>query len=71
MFSSLNCKTKSEFRAAVAAGVPIMLWSPIMEMPAITGRARCQGPWPDSEARQRGGWHADVVVKDARIVEVH
>jgi hypothetical protein len=70
VFSSMNFSSKGDLKRAVAAGMPIMLWSPVLQMPAITGKVRCTGPWPDSTARLRGGWKADVMVKDARIVEV-
>ena len=69
-FASTNFSSKRELRQAVAAGIPVVLWAPIAGMPAITGRIRCCGPWPDSQVCVRGGWRADVVVKDMRIVEV-
>ena len=70
VFSSVNFANKGELKRAVAAGAPIMLWSPVMEMPAITGKVRCTGPWPETGVRVRCGWKADVTVKDARVVEV-
>lgn len=69
-FSSTNFSTKRELKQAVAAGLPVVLWAPIAGMPAITGCVRCCGPWPEVGARMRGGWKADVVVRDMRIVEV-
>ena len=46
VFSSINFATKTELRRAVAAGVSVVLWSPIAGVPAINGRVRCNGPWP-------------------------
>ena len=46
MYLNLNFTTKSELRQAVAAGLPIILYSPVQGMPAITGRVRAEGPWP-------------------------
>ena len=66
-FSSTNFSTKRELKQAVAAGLPVVLWAPIAGMPAITGRIRCCGPWQPECGR---GWHADVVVRDMRIVAV-
>jgi hypothetical protein len=48
VFSSTNFATKGELKRAIAAGLPVILWSPIAGMPAITGCVQCQGPWPGS-----------------------
>ena len=69
MFVSTNFSTKTEFRRAVQAGLPVVAYSPIMEMPAVTGRVRVEGPW--ERDRTIKPWHADVVVRDMRIQEVH
>ena len=69
-FSSTNFASKSELRRAVAAGLQVVLWAPIAGMPVVTGRARCTGPWPEADVQMRGGWKADVVVRDMRIVAV-
>ena len=69
-FSSMNFASKRELKQAVAAGLPVVLWAPIAGMPVVTGRARCTGPWPETGTRMCGGWKADVVVRDMRIVAV-
>jgi hypothetical protein len=87
MFASMNFLSKSAFRRAVLLEqVPVVLWSPVQGVPAINGPVRVTGPWPgtrppveeirgkDRRAHQRErvvGWHADVVVSEMRIVEVH
>ena len=67
----MNFSSKGELKRAVAAGLPVILWSLTMQFPAITGHARIEGPWPDRDARRRGGWRAEVTVRDMQIVEVH
>jgi hypothetical protein len=69
MFASIDFATKSDFRQAVKAGLPIVAYSPVMGMPAVNGRATVEGPWrPDKTVR---GWKAYVDVKDMRIIKVH
>ena len=69
MFISMNCATKAEFRKVVQAGLPVVAYSPIMEMPAVTGRVRVEGPWEHDPLVKP--WHAYIDVKDMRIMEVH
>ena len=84
-FASMNFLCKSELRRAVIAGQPVVLFNPEHQLPAINGTARVVGPWPRTAApveeitdkhgkkkqRERiAGWHADVKVRDMRIVEV-
>ena len=86
MFASTNFLSKSAFRQAALNGLPVVLWSPMMGVPAVNGTARVEGPWPGTRppvecvrgkdrrqhTRQRVvGWHADVVVSEMRILEVH
>jgi len=74
-------------KAVLEQGLPVVLWHPELAIPAINGPHRVEGPWPGTrppveEIRTRGErrthprqklltWHADVVVRDMRIVEVH
>jgi len=46
MYASVNCLSKSEFCRLVSAGVPVVLYSPIIPMPAVNGLERVEGPWP-------------------------
>ena len=46
MYASMNFASRSELRKAVEQGLPVVLYSPIQEMPAINGTVRCEGPWP-------------------------
>ena len=85
MFTSMNFLSKKQLRLAVQQGMPIIAYSPVMTMPAVTGRVRVEGPWPGThvpveEIRGKHGrmkpreivkpWHADVIVCDMAIVEV-
>ena len=85
MYASMNFLTKSALRQAIAAGSPVVLYSPVLEMPAINGCTRCEGPWPGTpppveDIRDQHGrtkprervlsWHAEVRVKDMRVVAV-
>ena len=47
MYASMNFPTKRDFRRAVAEGQPIVLYSPVMQMPAINGVVTVEGPWPE------------------------
>lgn len=86
MFCSSNFLSKSAFRRAVLQEqAPVVLWSPIQGVPAINGPVRVTGPWPGTrppveeityhgQPKQREKlkpWHADVVVREMQIVEVH
>lgn len=97
MYASVNALSKSEFRKAVQSQLPVVLWSPVMGVPAVEGTAHVEGPWPGTKVPQclgvkcrRGcmgcadcagtervrmcapkSWHAEVVVRDMMIVEVH
>ena len=87
MYASVNFIRKSDFRAAVRAGLPVVLYSPEMAVPAVNNLERVEGPWPgtaapveeirDSKHRRRMKprervvpWHAEVLVRDMRVVEV-
>jgi len=70
MYSSCNFLTKSDFRRAVSQGAPVVLYSPILETPAINGLAYVTGPWEKDSLRVQKTWHAKVHVKDMKIVEV-
>ena len=69
MYASVNFLTKSALRAAVAQGLPVILYSPIQTAPAFKGVVRCEGPWPEHGVRARY-WKADVLVRDMQVVEV-
>jgi hypothetical protein len=71
MFCSTNYLTKSEFRRAVQQGAPVVLYSPILETPAINGPSHVCGPWEKDSLRIQKGWHAEVFVKDMRVVVVN
>ena len=49
-FASLNFLSKSAFKRAVADGLPIVLFSPDLKLPAVNGPARVEGPWPRTAA---------------------
>jgi len=42
----MNFLSKSQLRQAVQAGLPVILYSPIMGMPAVNNLERVEGPWP-------------------------
>ena len=46
MYASMNFLSKSQLRQAVQAGLPVILYSPIMGMPAVNNLERVEGPWP-------------------------
>ena len=69
MYASVNFTRKSELRAALAKGMPVILYSPVQGAPAFTGVVRCEGPWPEPDVRCRH-WYADVRVKDMQVMEV-
>lgn len=72
MYASTDFRTKREFCRAVAEGQPIILYSPVMQMPAINGPAMVTGPWnPPLWRGREKGWTAQVEVKDMRVVAVH
>lgn len=50
MFTSTNFLSKREFQRAVQQGAPIVLYSPVQAIPAITGRVRVEGPWQGTKA---------------------
>ena len=50
MFVSTNFLSKKEFQRAVQQGAPIVLYSPVQAVPAITGRVRVEGPWQGTKA---------------------
>jgi len=49
MYASVNYLSKSALRRAVAAGEPVVLYSPVMGMPAVNNRERVEGPWPGTK----------------------
>jgi hypothetical protein len=49
MYASINFLSKSALVRAVAAGEPIILYSPTMLVPAINGMERVEGPWPGTK----------------------
>ena len=82
---SLNFLTRNAFKRAIAQGVPVVLFNPEQQVPAINGRCRVEGPWPHTgvpveevKAKPRGtkprerltAWQADVEVMDMRVVRV-
>jgi hypothetical protein len=62
MYASMNFIRKSDFRAAVRAGLPVVLYSPEMAVPAVNNLERVEGPWPGTrppveeikDSRRRG-----------------
>lgn len=50
MFVSTNFLSKKEFQRAVRQGAPVVLYSPVQAMPAVTGRVRVEGPWQGTKA---------------------
>jgi len=50
MFTSTNFLSKKEFQRAVLQGAPVVLYSPVQAMPAVTGRVRVEGPWQGTAA---------------------
>ena len=49
-FASCNFLSKSAFRKAVADGLPVVLFSPELKLPAINGPAIVVGPWERTAA---------------------
>ena len=48
-YASQNFLTRRAFKQAVAQGLPIVLFSPDHQIPAINGPARVCGPWPGTK----------------------
>lgn len=47
MYASMNFITKRDLINAINEGVmPIVLYNPVQQVPAFTGRVRVEGPWP-------------------------
>ncbi len=86
MYTSIDFATKKDFRLAIEQGLPVVLYSPELGMPAVNGPATVFGPWPLTRtpkqepligpkerrsARGARGWMAHVEVRDMRVVAVH
>ena len=66
MYASRNFKTKKDFKAAVAAGDRVTLFSPGLCTPKDNGREFVEGPhFPKPHS-----WCAEVEVKDGIVVKV-
>ncbi len=86
MYASMDFATKKELRLAVRQGVHVIAYSPVMAMPAITGKVLVEGPWPKRaqvpdapvfgpqpkpHTRKTSEWRALCEVRDMQIVKVH
>jgi hypothetical protein len=86
MYASVDFATKKDFRRAVQQGLTVVVYSPTLGMPAVTGTATVVGPWPLTQSpkeepligpkekrrpRSVPAWMAHVEVKDMRVVAVH
>jgi hypothetical protein len=74
-FANQNFQRRSAFLKAVRDGLPVVLFNPDIEMPAINGEVTVQGPWDvtkwDGDAtNQPHGWRARVRVQDMRVQAV-
>lgn len=86
MYASVDFATKRDFRKAVKAGTPIVLYSPVLCTAAVSGKETVHGPWPNRtrqpkiepsigpkerrDSRGASGWSARVLVKDMYVVSV-
>lgn len=81
MYASIDFATKNELRQAIKAGAHVIAYSPLLGSPVLNWRITLTGPWPltktaetsaDATHRNRRipEWHARVVVRDMRIVDV-
>ncbi len=77
-YASQNFKRKSALKRAVRDGLPVVLFNPLIAMPAVNGEVVVRGPW-DVERHDaqtwRGrpanwGWQARGRTQDMRIVAV-
>ncbi len=50
MYASIDFATKTDFRRAVKQGLPFVLYSPTLGMPAVDGTVTVEGPWPKTFA---------------------
>lgn len=66
MYTSINFKTKKEFKEAVANGVQVTLFAPGLGSPAVNGKDYVEGQWyPKPHS-----WYAEVWVKDGVVIKV-
>lgn len=84
MYVSMNFLSKRAFVEAVERRLPLVVYSPVMEMPAINGEVHVEGPWPktpvpvevikhgreEHERKKLRGWRARVRVQNMEVVEV-
>lgn len=66
MYTSVNFKTKKEFREAVERGLMVTLRAPGIGRPEVNGTEYVEGPWYPQPHR----WYATVEVKDGKVVKV-
>lgn len=66
MYTSVNFKTKREFKEAVKMGKQIVLFSPGIGEPRKNGREFVEGPHYPEPHR----WYAEVQVKNGVVVSV-
>ena len=66
MYTSIDFKTKKEFKNAVKNGVPVTLFAPMLGTPKRDGVEYVMGPqYPKPHT-----WYAEVVMKNGFVVEV-
>jgi hypothetical protein len=66
MYTSIDFKTKKEFKAAVAAGKKVTLFAPGLGTPNDNGTETVEGPhYPKPHT-----WYAQVEVKDGVVTKV-
>ena len=68
MYTSMNFATRSELARAVAEGLPVVVYSPILGTPEFNGRAHVEGPWFKGPGVLT--WKAEVEVKDMHVMRV-
>ena len=66
MYTSINFKTKKEFKEAVSKGVEVTLYAPGLGKPVVNGTEFVEGPhYPKPHT-----WYAQVTMKDGKVIKV-
>jgi hypothetical protein len=66
VYASENFPTKKAFKAAVASGEPVTLYSPGLGTPKQNGTEYVEGPW----SPKPHSWYATVTVQNGQVVKV-
>ncbi len=66
MYTTINFKTKKEFKQAVANGTKVTLYAPGLGTPQQNGVEFVEGP----HYQQSHAWYAEVTIKDGIVIKV-